>query len=122
MESAREEPPPGPGPIPFVVTRWKCPHCNRGWSAKGWASRHIARCWKNPTVRGCKTCKHFTSYAQSIDLPESCDVGVDLTGGCPMCDNHGEVPWGPGTAICRVCDGEPPKPGPIVHCDLWEAS
>ncbi len=36
-------------PIPTMVKRWKCPHCN--WHFPTWrkAAEHIARCWLDPT-------------------------------------------------------------------------
>jgi hypothetical protein len=122
-----------PGPVRIVVTRWKCPHCNRGWSAKGWAARHIDRCWHNPAARGCKTCKHFD---MDYDGYEVCGMGVDLTGSpqCARCGGMGDIPAGSihdGTLAASCCpecggdggtNGPQRKPGPIVHCDLWEGS
>lgn len=118
-------------PIVITVKRQKCPHCGRTWAHKATALKHMARCWSNPLARGCKTCAHYepgedgeweVGYPGS---PEFCDLGVSLDGQiCEPCDGHGEIPFGPGTAICRSCDGNPvlSKPGPIVHCDLWEAA
>jgi len=81
-------------PIPFKVTRYRCPHCPRTASSKARMVDHIGRCWTNPEARGCKTCAH---YAQNYEGAEFCAVGVDLA----------------------VGDG---ATSPIVHCDLWEAS
>ncbi len=94
----------------------------------------MRRCWWNPEARGCKTCKHFNGpYA---DWGDECDLGVDLSGR-PACENcHGQnyVFTGemhrqrfqkPGRVMgqCPKCkgDGAEIKPGPIIHCEKWEA-
>lgn len=84
-------------PIPVVVTRHQCPHCRRTWSKPAAATAHIARCWKNPTARGCKTCVNFEPvdregpYPEHPGWPEGCDVGRDISTGL------------------------------AIHCPLWEA-
>jgi hypothetical protein len=97
----------------------------------------MARCWFNPEARGCKTCKHFelpespdweTGYGGS---DEGCAEGVDLTGrpACPGCGGFGwadtntgaQKPCGPHLTDLHVGDGTEVKPGPIVHCEKWEA-
>lgn len=90
-----------PGPVPLVVTRWKCPHCNRGHSSRAAAFAHIGRCWRNPALRGCKSCKHFSPAGYEWD--EDCGAGVSLAG-------HGEEG-----------NDDYVRPGPIVGCDKWEA-
>lgn len=115
-------------PIAVRVTRYRCPHCGRGHSTKARAVVHIARCWTNPQARGCKTCRHF---GVSFDGAEICYEGVSLAGSqhCPHCHGFGDIP-NPvdlGMSECQECggnggtDGPPRKPGPIVHCDQWEA-
>lgn len=80
-------------PIPLVVTRHQCPHCRRTWAKKATATAHIARCWKNPAARGCKTCHHHTPheegpYPEHPGWPEQCEEGRNLTNGlrtgCPL--------------------------------------
>ena len=110
-------------PIALVVTRWRCPFCPRSLSSKPRMVEHISKCWRNPAVRGCKTCKHFDPYNMLADT-EGCSLGVDLTGqkACERCNGMGYV--GALGQVCPECDNSPEaaerKPGPIVNCDLWE--
>ena len=46
-------------PKVITVQRYVCQFCNRSRSTRNAAEQHIARCWRNPAVRGCKTCIHF---------------------------------------------------------------
>lgn len=107
-------------PIPFTVTRYRCPTCPRTGSSKARITEHIGRCWTNPEARGCKTCKHFEPYGP--ENADGCAVDVDLSGRapCPACLGIGPDPWNPKCSHCGG-DGHEVKPGPIVHCDRWEA-
>lgn len=87
-------------PIPFTTTRWRCPFCRRTASSKSRMNLHISRCWHNPAVHGCKTCKHFEAWHG--DWGDECDAGVSLAG-------HGDQ-----------FDDDYVRPGPIVGCDKWE--
>ena len=49
--------------IRLKVVRFQCPHCHRTHSKRAAADAHIARCWRNPQARACKTCAHFTPAA-----------------------------------------------------------
>lgn len=106
-------------PIPFTVTRYRCPTCPRTASSKARTREHMARCWSNPDNRGCKTCKHFEPYEAgdcdsgvlySNDEPEHCAVGIDL---------HREVvdELIPEGAIVSRSD----QTSPLIHCASWEA-
>jgi hypothetical protein len=89
-------------PIPVTVTRHQCPHCRRTWAKQPAATAHIARCWKNPDVRSCKTCTHF-------------DEGGDACGCEPGCN------WG-GSPIPPSCDAGMKLPDdyqPVINCPLW---
>lgn len=114
-------------PIPVRVTRYRCPHCTRSASSKQRCREHIARCWRNPDAKGCKTCKHFDNTYE--DYGEDCNVGVDLTGrpACKTCHGTGQVfidpdGLGGGVSECQECggDGAEIKPGPITGCEKWE--
>lgn len=112
-------------PIPVKVTRYRCPHCARSASSKARTREHMARCWRNPDAKGCKTCKHFDDTYE--DYAEDCNVGVDLTGRpmCSHCKGGGFDPcsgWDSGEE-CPVCQGDAAeiKAGPIVGCEKWEA-
>jgi hypothetical protein len=97
----------------------------------------MPRCWNNPEARGCKTCKHFEpAWSEPPDwvtgfggagAEESCNADVDLSGrsACGTCNGCGEVLSGElGVSECPECggDGAEVKPGPIVHCAMWEAA
>lgn len=80
-------------PREITVTRYVCPHCSRGHSKKPAAEAHVARCWKNPAARGCKSCYFHTPAGgerggcvpgHNCDcnvIDEDCGQGVDITGG-----------------------------------------
>lgn len=92
-------------PIARRATRWLCPFCTRGHWAKAKATEHIARCWKNPATRSCKTCTHY----QPSETGESCFPGRP----CP-CNNTPEA--------CNAHDGPDLEDGGIrTACPLWEA-
>ena len=73
-------------PIARRVTRYLCPYCSRGHWSKARAVEHIARCWRNPEVRACKTCPLYEPwsegpYREHPGFPEGCGAGHDLTAG-----------------------------------------
>lgn len=122
-------------PIPVRVTRYRCPFCSRTRSNKSRTREHIARCWENPDAKGCMTCRHFlpgdgadfaTGYPGS---EESCQRLVSLAGRPPCGTCVGGEIWigvepEAQRSVCPDCKGSPDrvKPGPIVHCPLWELS
>lgn len=133
-------------PIAVRQIRYKCPFCPRTHSRPVRAREHIGRCWLNPDARGCKTCKHFESAAEQCcgapdlnqcytpwcaDVADRCRAGVSLAGrpACGACSGSGEVvdvfddEFEHPVAVCPACDGDSAevKPGPIVHCEKWEA-
>ncbi len=93
-------------PIRLVVTRYRCPHCARSRSSKKATVEHIGRCWSNPAVRSCRTCRHF-------------EPADDACGCEPGCN------WGnSGKGIPEHCAAEVDLTGqsvPVTNCDLWEA-
>ena len=128
------------GPIPFRVTRYRCPHCPRTGSSKALVTEHIGRCWLNPAARGCKTCVNYLEPAEACGCepgcnwggpvggyPERCRAGISLAGRpeCGTCKGIGQVyidgEFG-GVSECPDCggDGAAIKPGPIVRCHEWE--
>ena len=123
-----------PEPIAVRVTRYQCPPCGRTHSSRQRAVEHMGRCWRNPEARGCLTCRHFDQFDGEPDVGlaayEECEVGVSLAGqpAFEFCATHGADmanPFGPPEAAdcpdCRI-DGNAVKPGPIVHCEKWEAA
>lgn len=98
-------------PIPFTVTRFRCPTCPRTHASKARTREHMARCWFDQANRGCKTCAHFEPYSPAGDEPESCAVGIDL---------HVEVvdELIPEGAIVSPSD----RTQPITGCDRWEVA
>jgi hypothetical protein len=123
-------------PIAFTTVRFRCPSCNRTHSTKSRARHHMNRCWFNPDAAGCKTCKHFNEAdpgepeVGAAYVPEDCSLHVSLTGRPECAGCHGEVriwigdPDSGHSQICPDCQSCPDavKPGPIVHCPLWELS
>jgi len=80
-------------PIKYRVTRFRCPFCTRSRSSRKLIADHMARCWKNPAVRSCVTCRHFDVQ------PAEIEVGAR------------------GTEWCGAQDVELERI--IVHCPLW---
>jgi len=112
-------------PIAVQVTRYRCPFCPRSLSSKTRMVEHIGKCWNNPAARGCKTCRHFMPDESEPDVgyvePEQCAADVGLSGGCAVCG----LPPEPGQHHCPDPNhwlAEMTMPGPIIGCDLWEAS
>jgi hypothetical protein len=62
-------------PVALLVTRWKCPFCQRSRSTRKAATEHIARCWYNPAARSCKTCALYerVSDGEWCDPSRPCD-------------------------------------------------
>src|SRR5690242_9242341 len=87
-------------PLPMIVTRYQCPHCRRTRSKQAAASAHIARCWKNPNARGCKTCAHF----------DQVPTGDDCLPGHPCNCNNG---WERCAADLSI------KNGLVIDCPRW---
>jgi hypothetical protein len=88
-------------PIPRRVLRHYCPHCGKSRSARTAAVNHIARCFKNPAAKSCRTCACY----QPVEQPEYSDYGRPSYPGCP-----------------EGCDaGVNIEAGPVTNCALWEA-
>lgn len=88
-------------PIPFVVTRYKCPHCHRSRASKTVTAEHMMRCWYNPAAHGCKTCAHYYPG----------DNGCEGDPGCNCASPE----------FCNVAGIE--LDGTLrINCDAWEAS
>lgn len=73
--------------IRIKATRYQCPHCRATRAKSQAAERHIARCFKNPRAKSCKTCALFQP-AENGDYDtgypgcdESCDLGLSLASG-----------------------------------------
>lgn len=85
-------------PKVITVKRYVCPHCSRSRSKAAPIVEHIARCWNNPEVRGCKTC-----LLLEVELPEpevglsggefcmadAIDLSKGLRTGCPLWEPKG---------------------------------
>ena len=74
-------------PISRHVLRYFCPHCSTSRAHKPAMVAHIARCWRNPAARSCKTCRCYQppeapDYHDGYPgCPEGCDGGEDISGG-----------------------------------------
>lgn len=81
-------------PVRIRAVRHQCPHCRRTWAHRAAAATHVARCWRNPAARGCKTCTHYEpptegSYDGHPGWPEDCLAGRDITAGLTTgCPSH----------------------------------
>lgn len=89
-----------PEPIAKKVTRYGCPFCRRTRASKKATREHIARCWHNPDVRGCLTCKNY-------------DEGSNGCWGDPMCN----CASGP---ACFLGIPIVPESAVNVGCEKWE--
>jgi hypothetical protein len=101
-------------PIVEQATRYRCPHCRKSYAHRATAHRHMVRCFRNPAVRSCKTCRHFGLSDEGYE----CDMDVLEAG--PMCsqcglglDHNGE---------CANGHADKPLYGMRVQCDEWEAN
>jgi hypothetical protein len=121
-------------PVAVRVTRYQDPWCGRTHSSRKRAVEHMGRCWRNPDARGCLTCRHFEpAIPGEVETgwpgeTEGCAVGVSLAGRpeCPDCygGRVGGIEFDTPQTVCPSCNGNHTavKPGPIVHCEKWEAS
>lgn len=81
-------------PVVLQVTRYQCPFCTRARAKKAATEQHIARCWRNPEARACKTCINYEPaeegpYPEHPGWPESCGAGRNITGGIRSdCPSH----------------------------------
>ncbi|MEU3013393.1 hypothetical protein [Nocardia asteroides] len=88
-----------PIPVPFTVTRYRCPCCTRRTaSRKSAIAEHIARCWHNPDVRTCRTCS----------------AGESSPG-----RGHGYEDGYLAYQHCRRAITLPADGTPVVGCPLW---
>lgn len=84
-------------PIVCTTTRYRCPWCTRfSRSKRAAVVAHMARCWRNPAVRACKTCAFFQPGRVGVMDDEAClhENGPDLSGGlqehCPLWTLRGD--------------------------------
>jgi hypothetical protein len=114
-------------PIPVRELRYRCPFCGRPAGRPSRVREHMTRCWLDPANRSCKTCVNFERMYG--DYGDTCALGVDLSGhsACSACNGVGFYPDGMDLGgPCPECDNDPQardalKPGPIIHCDQWQA-
>lgn len=102
--------------IVFTTTRYRCPHCRRSYSHRATAAKHEQRCFRNPAIRSCKTCLHWTPPGP--EQADECSRDVDLSvSRCPSCGE--EVDRGDGS--CPAYHTGQPVQGLRVQCPLWTA-
>ena len=87
----------------YDTTRYRCEYCRKSYARKGSAAAHEAECHRNPAVRACTTCKHFTPDGPWHPFNE-CAVDGFLT----MRDYDGT---GQGPLDCFE-----------KHCPMWEVA
>lgn len=81
-------------PIERRVVRYICPFCKRGRSDRSAAWAHVARCFRNPAARSCKTCAAYQPVERSDyntgypGCSEGCHAGNDISARLPVgCDD-----------------------------------
>lgn len=85
-------------PIARKVTRYGCPACSKGFASKARARDHIAKCWRNPENRSCKTCEH--NIGGEYVWQGDCAEGVTLP----------------------VSEADPTRVLLPLHCPKWTAA
>lgn len=90
-------------PVPVMVRRYDCPFCRHRRAAKKAAGEHMARCWRNPATRSCKTCAHLTEVAD----------GEPCVPGQPCHCNEGYSYCEAGMTFGAVTF-------PVTGCPLWK--
>lgn len=110
--------------IAFTTVRHRCPHCRRSYAHQATAIKHIGRCFANPAVRTCKTCRHLEPpdpgdwEVGDPGAPAGCGLGVDLSvARCSVCGSE-MFPDGSG---CPHPEAKPAY-GLRVQCELWQAT
>lgn len=91
-------------PVALQVVRFLCPFCRRGHGKKSAAVDHIGRCWWNPGIRGCKTCR-FYQAAYTAPASSWCEPGRQCS-----CNDSEESCWH---------ENGPELSEPIAGCPLW---
>lgn len=89
-------------PIPVMVKRYECPHCQRRRSSKAVMVGHVKACWHDPANRACKTCEYHLPLAHVVE-PDAygCNAFVRAEGCAVRADVEAEA-------------------FPYVDCPLWE--
>lgn len=93
-------------PVACVTTRYRCPWCRRfSRTRKAAVADHMTRCWLNPAVRACKTCRFFQP-GNRAGLAAYCYDGELCA--CGVVDEE-----------CLHSDGPELDAGLRDHCPLW---
>lgn len=119
-------------PIPYPVTLYGCPFkCgHRHVRNEKLMIAHEARCWRNPTNRTCKTCRHESYYTDSAGDIYGDGRYVEPDWYERVCSQ----PDGAGDSLVEsayehVQAQHPDNPNlygvqipPVVDCPFWEAT
>jgi hypothetical protein len=89
-------------PVKTTVIRWKCPYCNRHRAKRAAMTEHIARCWKTPATKTCRTCVHLTVWPRG----EYCFPGRPCS-----CNDE--------SRCCETGVQMPEDGTPVVGCPEW---
>lgn len=85
-------------PTVITVKRFVCPFCHRGHSKRPDAEAHIARCFSNPVLRGCKSCACLEIHEPEPEvglsggefcMADSIDLSAGRRTGCPLWEPKG---------------------------------
>lgn len=85
--------------------------CGRGFWRKGAAVRHeeVCKCWTNPKLRCCKSCKHYSTFTDYDDI-QSGYVGEGVVNMCPF--DISDEDWTPAHPV-KATDLN-------INCPKWE--
>jgi len=50
------------------ITAYKCDHCKHLTVSKSGTYKHISKCFSNPVMKTCKSCKHKQGLECNYDL------------------------------------------------------
>lgn len=99
-------------PIEYTAKRYRCPHCRRSYAHRATVGKHMGRCFANPAVQSCKTCRYF----DFDDFGPTCAEGVPIAG--PFCSRCG-VDVDQRSGACPDEHDDKPIYGMRVLCNAW---
>lgn len=93
------------------ITRFQCDFCDKHYSAKASAKKHEKKCFYNPEMKACATCRHLEKWEETVG-----DETVEATEGGLYCRCYDLqlVYWG-------WSKDEDLNQGLISNCEYYEA-
>jgi hypothetical protein len=75
-----------------VIEAYQCEFCLKIYKSKGGCRKHESRCFANPVMRSCRSCKYATKEQETIYVPPQGD------------QNYGDADYDIETIICRITE------------------